>query len=205
MGGKLRREWEQILFYTAVCLILFLGGCSFIDTSNSGFMKLYRSGEYERAYAVIESMSEQESRRVLFRRLLLTADPESTYYNPQEASETADKIIADFPDSPHASYALGMKRVLNKLVCADNLNETLTDTVEGTVKLLDDREEALDEMTHSINEYEAIHEKIVSKNSELRNAVRHLKKENEALTEENTQLKKQLEMMKEVDLKTDRK
>jgi dsDNA-specific endonuclease/ATPase MutS2 len=90
-------------------------------------------------------------------------------------------------------------------VCADNLNETLTDTVEGTVKLLDDREEALDEMTHSINEYEAIHEKIVSKNSELRNAVRHLKKENEALTEENTQLKKQLEMMKEVDLKTDRK
>ena len=205
MGGKLRREWEQILLYTTVCLTLLSAGCSFIDSSNQGFMELYRNGKYEKAYASIESMSGQDSRRVLFRRLLITADPDSLYYNPQEASETADKIIIEYPDSPHAVYALGIKRIINKLVCADTLNDTLTDTVAGTVKLLDDKEVAMDEMANSISEYEKLHNKAIAKNKELRNALKHLKRENQVLTEENIQLKKQLEMMKEVDLKTDRK
>ncbi|ADD68389.1 hypothetical protein Dacet_1623 [Denitrovibrio acetiphilus DSM 12809] len=193
MGRKLQRGRNPILLYSALCLIFLSGGCALLpDKSDKIFRTYMNRGNYKQAYATLEQSHKQQEDKRMFGYILLFADPQSPYFSKEKAIFTSDRLLEKYPESAFAVYAEKIKRLVERIICSEMLNAELSEKLEESADMLKNQNEIREYMeTH-----EELNKKLIAENKELY-------RKNRLLNKENNEIKRQLEMMKEVDLNAD--
>lgn len=195
MGRKFRRRRKPVLLYPALCLALVITGCSF-TAKETGVHTHIKNGDYLFAHDSL-IISDAHAPETLSGYILLYTDKNSPYYSPEKAYEKISELLKNHPESEYAVYAANIKNLLKGLECYQGLNTEMTETLERSAGVLADKNTENAELEAHLNEFKTLNEKINAENRELSRRIKALKTENQII-------KKQLELMKEVDLKAEK-
>ncbi len=194
MGREQKRLRKQVLLYTA-CLTLFCGGCAFTGVSDGGFAAGLGRGDCEQAYEALENLKRALDDRDLFGYVILFTDKNCRFYDESLARAYYRRMKNVYPESPYTAYAGYAMQQLSGELAAEARNAETAGRLRTIRKELQERDAENTALSEALKRSEESSDKISEENRELNERIK-------ALNKENDNIRKQLEKMKEVDMKT---